>query len=96
MAPAGNGCAQAAFRYTALARTRLVAALTHAGAEQVADLAGGLFRDELVDLLPGLLRGPAEVGVAHRDGRRGGQRRGEAGLQRQARLHPHRCSARGA
>ena len=61
-----------------------------AGAEQVADLAGGLLRDELVDLLPGLLRGPAEVGVAHRDGRGGGHRRGEAGLQRQARLDPHR------
>ena len=31
MAPAGNGCAHAAFRYTALARIRLVAALTTPG-----------------------------------------------------------------
>ncbi len=31
MAPAGNGRAQAAFRYTALARTRLVVALTTPG-----------------------------------------------------------------
>ena len=61
-----------------------------AGTEQVADLAGGLLRDELIDLLPGLLRGLAEVGVAHRDRRGGGHRRGEAGLQRQARLDPHR------